>query len=122
MLDKMARFLFAVILIGVSINYFYPLVEFIKYGSRGAYFVQAVEQTGYMMEMVKLIEVSVAILFLLNRYILLGLLLIAPIVVNIFMFHLMIEQSGLLMALVMVVLWGIIFYSRKDQFKFLIKP
>ena len=119
MLDKTARFMFALIMIGFGINYFYPVIH-PKLESAGTFFLLALDRTNYMMPMIKLIEMLVAILFLLNRFVHVGLILIAPVLVNVFMFHLMLERSGLLLIIFLWILWGIIAYFRRDQFRFLL--
>ena len=65
MLDKTARFMFALIMIGFGINYFYPVI-YPKLESAGTFFLLALDRTNYMMPMIKSIEMLVAILFLLS--------------------------------------------------------
>ncbi|APR83567.1 Hypothetical protein A7982_08916 [Minicystis rosea] len=50
-------------------------------------FIMALVGTGYLLALVKAIEVVVGVLLLANRYVPLALAVIAPIVVNIFLFH-----------------------------------
>ena len=54
---------------------------------------------------VALFQVVPAILLLINRYVPLGLALLAPVIVNIFLTHLLMAPSGLPLALVVIVLW-----------------
>jgi len=65
---------------------------------------------------IKCIEVIGAAMLLLNRYVALGLVLLGPIIVNIFLFHALMAPSGLPPAIVLVVLWGIQFWFRKKSF------
>jgi uncharacterized membrane protein YphA (DoxX/SURF4 family) len=65
---------------------------------------------------VKCVEVLGGAMLLLNRHVALGMVLLGPIIVNIFLFHALMAPSGLPMAIGLVVLWGILFWSRKSSF------
>jgi putative oxidoreductase len=55
-----------------------------------------------------LLELIPAVLLLANRYVPLALVLLGPVIVNIFFFHLFMAPSGLPMAIVVVVLWALV--------------
>jgi len=55
-------------------------------------------------------------LLLLGRYVALALTLLGPIVVNIFLFHWLMEPKGLPLAIVVVMLWGVLFWAQKRAF------
>ena len=63
-------------------------------------FAAALENTGYMMQLIGLTLLIVGTLLLLNRFVPLALALFAPFIVNSLAFHLFIERSGLIMAVV----------------------
>ncbi len=67
-------------------------------------FAVALAKTGYMFPLIKGIETLVGALLLLNRFVPLALTLIAPIVVNIFAFHLFLAPSGLAVPVVIAAL------------------
>lgn len=71
-----------------------PLPE----GIAGTY-VQALGGT-YLMTLVKLTEVVAGVMLLSNRLVAFALVLLAPIVVNIFAFHALVVQSGLALPVV----------------------
>ena len=54
--------------------------------------------------MLKLIEITGGILLLVRRFVPLALVLLAPIIVQIFLFHAFLEPSGLVMGLILVAL------------------
>jgi putative oxidoreductase len=62
------------------------------------------------------IQLAAAILFLVNRYVPLALTLIAPVIVNIVMFHALMLPSGLPLAGVVVMLWLVLFYRERSAF------
>lgn len=65
-------------------------------------FSQALMDSGYLMQLVKGTEVVVGLLFLLNRFVPLALVVLAPIMVNIVAVHVLLAPSGLGMALVLL--------------------
>jgi hypothetical protein len=63
-----------------------------------------------------LLQVIPALLLLANRYVPLALTLLGPIVVNILLFHALMEPGGLPLAFVVAVLWCITAYSVRPAF------
>ncbi len=70
---------------------------------------------------VSLLQVIGGALLLANRFVPLGLTLLGPVVVNILLFHLLMSPSGLPLAMVVVVLWLIVFYGVRTAFAGLFK-
>ena len=62
------------------------------------------------------IETVTGLLFLINRYVPLALTLVGPIIVNIFLFGALMSPSGVPIALVVILLWFIVFYSHRAAF------
>jgi uncharacterized membrane protein YphA (DoxX/SURF4 family) len=67
-------------------------------------FAGALASTGYMMQLICATEAAVGLLLLLNRFVPLALVLLAPVVVNIVAFHVFLAPAGLGMALVVLAL------------------
>ncbi len=67
-------------------------------------FASALVGTGYMFQLVKGTEVLVGALLLTNRFVPLALALLAPVMVNIVLFHAFLAPSGLGLALVLLAL------------------
>jgi putative oxidoreductase len=61
-------------------------------------------------------QVIPGILLLANRYVPLALALLAPVIVNILTFHVLMEPSGLPMALIVAVLWVAVFVDVRPAF------
>jgi putative oxidoreductase len=61
-------------------------------------------------------QLSGGVLLLVNRYVPLALVLLGPVIVNIFFFHLLMDRSGLPLAIVIVILWGILFFRHRQHF------
>ena len=54
------------------------------------------------------LQILGGVLLLVNRYVPLALVILGPVIVNIFFFHLLMDPSGLPRAIAVVVLWGIV--------------
>jgi len=65
-----------------------------------AAFAGALMKTGYMMPLIGLTQLIAGACLLANRFVPLGLALFAPFIVNSVAFHLVLERSGLIMALI----------------------
>ena len=63
-----------------------------------------------------LLQLIPGILLLANLYVPLALTLLAPVIANIFFFHLLMAPSGLPMAILVIVLWSLVFYSARGAF------
>jgi putative oxidoreductase len=63
-----------------------------------------------------LLQLIPAVLLLINRYVPLALVMLGPVIVNIFLFHAFMAPSGLPLALVVVVLWLLVAASVRPAF------
>ena len=61
-------------------------------------------------------QVIAGVLLLVNRYVPLAVAVLAPVIVNILSFHALMAPSGLPLALVVAVLWGVIFVDVRPAF------
>jgi hypothetical protein len=62
------------------------------------------------------LQVIAAVLLLANRYVPLALAVLAPVIVNILCFHALMAPSGLPLAIVVAVLWVLIFVDVRPAF------
>jgi putative oxidoreductase len=83
-------------------------------------FAGALFASNYLV-VVFLLQIVSAILLLLNRYVPLALTLLAPIIVNILLFHILMAPSGLPLAIVVTVLWIVVFLSVRSAFAGLVQ-
>lgn len=65
-------------------------------------FAMGLIKSGYMFPLIKGTEVAVGALLLTNRFVALALILIAPVIVNIFAFHAFLAPSGIVLATALV--------------------
>jgi hypothetical protein len=67
-------------------------------------FAVALMKTAYLMQLIKGVEVLVGLLLIINRFVPLALVLLAPIIVNIVAFHALLAGSGVAMSVVILAL------------------
>ena len=65
---------------------------------------------------VSALQVAGGLLLLVNRYVPLALVLLGPVIVNILCFHLLMYRAGLSMAVLVAILWGILFLRHRQSF------
>ena len=78
-------------------------------------FVDALMKSHYVL-VVSAIQVLGGALLLVNRYVPLGLTLLGPVIMNILLFHLLLNHTGLAMAIVVAILWGIVAFQQRQYF------
>jgi putative oxidoreductase len=71
----------------------------------------------HVLVVVFLLELIPAILLLVGRYVPLALVLLGPVIVNIFLFHAFMAPSGLPLAIVVVILWVLTAWSVRPAFE-----
>jgi putative oxidoreductase len=70
----------------------------------------------HVLVVIFLLELIPAILLLIDRYVPLALVLLGPVIVNIFFFHAFMAPSGLPLALVVIILWLLVFAAHRSAF------
>jgi len=63
---------------------------------------------------VSAVQIAGGELLLANRYVPLALVLLGPVIVNIFFYHLLMDRSGLIIAIVDVILWPVAAFRHRQ--------
>ena len=116
-----ARFLLGFIFLVFGLNGFLHFIPAAMPTGVAGQFVGALFVSHYL-AVVFLFQLVAAILLLLNRYVPLALTLLALIIVNILLFHTLMAPSGLPLALVVTLLWVVLFLSVRSAFTGLWQP
>jgi uncharacterized membrane protein YphA (DoxX/SURF4 family) len=82
----------------------------------------ALMKSGYLFPLIKGTEVTVGALLLANRFVPLALVLIAPVIVNIFAFHAFLAPSGLVVASALVALELTLAWVNRSAYRSLLAP
>jgi len=84
-------------------------------------FSKALMESHYMY-VVGLLQILGGLLLLIGRYVPLGLTLLGPVIVNILLFHIFLEPTGLPMAIIVSVLALFLLWYHRANFTGLVKP
>jgi hypothetical protein len=110
-----ARFLLGLIFLVFGLNGFLHFIPSPPLCGVAGQFVGALFVSNYLV-VVFLLQIVSAILLLINRYVPLALTLLAPIIVNILLIHTLMAPSGLPLAIIVTVLWILVFLSVRSAF------
>jgi uncharacterized membrane protein YphA (DoxX/SURF4 family) len=124
-MDKLfmiARLLLGLAFVVFGLNGFFNFLPVPPMPDRAMGFMGALMATGYMMPMVKGLEVLCGLLFLFNRFTALAVLLIAPNVVNIFLFHFFLAPEGLIVAIAILALTLITAWAHRSAYRAVLQP
>ena len=78
-------------------------------------FLSVLMQSHYVL-FVSAFQLVGGLLLLANRYIPLALTLLGPILVNILLYHLLLDHTGASVAIVVTILWGILAFRHRQYF------
>jgi putative oxidoreductase len=111
-----ARYLLGLIFVVFGLNAF---LQFISTGPMptglAGQFIGALAQSHYLW-VVAVLQIAGGALLLVNRYVPLGLVLLGPVIVNILLYHLLLNPVGMGMAVLVTALWFIVFYAHRQAF------
>ena len=62
------------------------------------------------------LQIVGGLLLLVNRFVPLALVLLGPVIVNILLYHLFLNPAGIAPAIVVTILWFIVFYGHRQYF------
>ena len=85
-------------------------------------FFGALVDSGYIMTIVAIVEIVTGVLLLANKFVPLALVVLFPIMLNAFLFHLFLDIKGIPGALVAVAMNVFLFFAYKSKYDELLKP
>jgi putative oxidoreductase len=111
-----ARILLGLIFFVFGLNGFLHFIPMgpMPAGLAGQYL--AVFMQSHYVYFVSAFQVAGGALLLVGRYIPLALTLLGPVIVNILLYHLLMDLRGIPLAIVVTILWGILFYRNRQYF------
>ena len=80
-------------------------------------FMDGVNASGYLMPLIKITELLCGIAFVSGRFVPLATVVIAPVILNILLFHVFVDTSGLPVAVLLVFANIFLAYANWDKFK-----
>ncbi len=114
--STVARLLLGLVFLVFGLNGFLHFIPNMAMPEPVVTFFAALAATAYMLPLLFTAQIVGGILLLAGIYVSLGLALLAPVIVNIFFFHLFLAASGLLIAIVVVALEMFLVWRYRDAF------
>jgi hypothetical protein len=114
-LANISRFLLALIFTVFGLNGFLHFIPAPPPSGVAGQFLGAMFVSKYLL-FVFAIQLIAGVLLLINRFVPLALTLLAPVIVNILLFHSLMAPSGLGLALFVAILWAVVFASVRSAF------
>jgi len=119
-ISVIARFLLGFIFLVFGLNGFFHFLSMPAPTGVAGQFMGALFASHFLI-VIFAIQLIGAVLLLINCYVPLALTLLAPIIVNIVLIHILMAPSGLPLALVVTVLWVLVFLSVQSAFRGLLQ-
>ena len=113
--STIARYLAGVIFLVFGLNGFLHFIPMPPPGGMAGQYMRALYASHYLW-VIFAVQVIAGVLLLVNRYVPLAVAVLAPVIVNILCFHVLMAPSGLPLALFVAVLWVLIFVDVRPAF------
>lgn len=110
-----ARLLLGLIFLVFGLNGFLHFIPMPLPSGVAGQFMGALFVSRYLLVVASL-QVLTGVLLLINRYVPLALALLAPIIVNILLFHILMAPNGIALAVIATVLWSLVFVGVRSAF------
>jgi hypothetical protein len=114
-LINISRFLLGLIFLVFGLNGFLHFIPMPPPSGVAGQFLGSMFVTKYLL-FVFAIQLIGGALLLMNRYVPIALTILGPIIVNILLFHGLMNPDGLGLALFVTILWGVVFASVRSAF------
>jgi putative oxidoreductase len=116
------RILLGLVFVVFGLNGFIHFIPMGKMpeGAAGA-FIGALFQSGYFYPIAAL-QIAGGALLLIGRYVALGLVLLGPVIVNILLYHSLLDRGGLPLALVVSCLGLFLLWAYRERFAGILRP
>lgn len=116
-----ARLIFGLLFLVFSVNFFFPFIPQPMPPEQGMKYLGGLMAAPYFFPVLKVTELVVAILLLTNIAVPLALVVIAPITVQIFLYHTLLDPSGAPLAILLVVLNAFLGFAYFNYYRPLFK-
>lgn len=111
------RVLMGLLFLFASIVVLFKLVPQPELAGNVKVFMDGVNASGYLITLIKVTELLCGIAFVTGRFVPLATVVIAPVIVNIFLFHVFVDTSGLPVAIFLVLANLFLAYANWEKYK-----
>ena len=114
---KIIRLVLGILLVVFGSNKFLHFIPLPPPSGAAGDLMTSMGASGYIFQTVGALEVVIGLMFLFKKWVAFGLILLAPISVNILLFHLFLDIPGVGVALLVSLLNGVLIYKHWKQYK-----
>ena len=111
-----ARYLLGLALLIFGVNKFINFLPPPELGPEANAFFAALINSGYLFGLIAIVEIAAGLSLLLNRYVALGPVILAPVSINIALFHIFLAPEGLFPGVVITILNFYLLFVNKPKF------
>jgi len=113
--DLLARILLGLVFLVFGLNGFLHFIPGTLPSGLAGQFLTALVESHYDF-FVSAVQLVGGVILLVNRYVPLGLTFLGPVIVNIILYHLLLDRTGLPIAIIVLIFWGILAFRRRQYF------
>ena len=117
MFTKIVRIFLGIMLVVFGLNKFLGFIPLPELPAQASSFMVSLGETGYVLKIVGVLEVLIGALLLLKKWVPFALVLLAPISINIVLFHLFLDVAGIGGAFLVFVLNAMLIYKHWPSYK-----
>jgi putative oxidoreductase len=121
-IPMIARIIQGLIFTLFSINFFIPFLPPMEPNEQAGAFIGALIGSGYLFHFMKVVELICGIMLLIGFRVQLALVLLAPIVLNIFLFHAFLEPTGLPVGILIMITEIYLAYHYREAYAGILCP
>lgn len=114
---KIVRIFLGLLLLIFGLNKFITFIPLPELTGKAGDFMSSLDASGYVLSIVGILEIIIGILLLAKKWVPFALILLAPISINILLFHLFLNVDGAIIAVLIATLNGVLIYKNWPQFK-----
>ena len=116
-LSMILRIVLGIVLIVFGLNKFFNFMPMPPMEGDAATFMNGLGVSGYMFPLLGILEVLIGVLLILNKAVPFALILLAPVAVNMVLFHAAMDLAGIGASALVFVLNAYLMYVNWDKFK-----
>ena len=113
--------LLGLILVVFGLNKFLNFMPPLELAAPATEFMGALVKTGYIMAIVAIVEIVTGVLIATNKFRALALVVLFPIMLNAFLFHLFLDRGNIIPALLAILMNIYLLFANKNKFAELLK-
>jgi putative oxidoreductase len=114
---KIIRIVLGLLLVVFGANKLFPFIPMEPPSGAAGDFLNSLGATGYIFPILGVLEIFIGVLLLLKKWVAFALILLAPISINILLFHLFLDIPGVVMSIGVAVFNGILIYKLWPQYR-----